>query len=288
MPVGKRYKVRCGICGSTFNKDYTSKHCRTSHPSYNVDTLPTTVCREPDQSTLSTLFGIVSHVQEQVKQPSRSPPKDTQSEQSLDEEHEPEAPVEFEEVLLREVPGNNPQSKIVQQNEMTSDEEMLDGPSPVHLNMNRDDQVDKTTSHSSDSDTENTDTVTFDLENDTECWITCYGKLRHLTSTMGECQELLSTADNADAPNPKHLLGNLVDVVQRINYQSSSLLEMAVSELTKLDAATDEEKSNNPVDYSPSERDPARRRNIMYDADRICLIEQGPFQPKLTHYRSLW
>ena len=151
MPVGRRYKVKCGICGSTFNNDYTSKHCRTSHPSYNVTTLPTTVCRESNQSTLSTLF--VSRVQEQAKSPSRSPPNDTQSDQSSDEEHQPEALIEFEEALFRrETCENDPQSEIEQQHEMTSDEEMVDKPSPEQQrNVNRDDQVDKITSESSDS-----------------------------------------------------------------------------------------------------------------------------------------
>ena len=158
---------------------------------------------------------------------------------------------------------------------MTSDEEMVDKPSPEQQrNMNRDDQVDKITSESSDSSDSSTEDTDIATENSTECWITCYGKLRHLTSTVGECQELLSTADNADAPN--HLLGDLVDIVQRINVQSSSLLKMAVNELTKLDDVPYEEKSNN--------RDPAKRRNIMSDADRIFLIEQGPLQPKLTRY----
>ena len=67
MPVGRRYKVKCGICGSTFNKDYTSKHCRNSHPNYNITTLPTTICQEPNQSSISTLLG--SHVEDQIQQP---------------------------------------------------------------------------------------------------------------------------------------------------------------------------------------------------------------------------
>jgi hypothetical protein len=158
---------------------------------------------------------------------------------------------------------------------------MLEGTS--YMNTTQDDSADKITSDSSDLDTERADEVVT-LGNNTECWITCYGKLRHLTSTFGECEELLTTADNTDVPNPRHLLGNLVDVVQRINDQSSSLLEMAVSELTKLVSIADEEKHGDSVDYSPIERDPARRRNITSDRDRVCLIEQGPFQPKLTRY----
>lgn len=60
-------------------------------------------------------------------------------------------------------------------------------------------------------------------------------------SSFRECQELLFAADNADAPNQKHLLGNLVDIVQRMNNQSSAILKMAVIELTKLEATTNEE-----------------------------------------------
>ncbi|CAB3997316.1 Hypothetical predicted protein [Paramuricea clavata] len=59
---------------------------------------------------------------------------------------------------------------------------------------------------------------------------------------------------------------------------------MAVNELTKLDDVLYEEKSNNPLDHSPIVRDPAKRRNIMSVADRICLIEQGSIQPKLMRY----
>jgi hypothetical protein len=165
---------------------------------------------------------------------------------------------------------------------MTSDEEMVDKPSPEQQrNVNRDDQVEKITSESSDSSDSSTEDTDIATENSTECWITCYGKLRHLTSTVGECQELLSTANNADAPN--HLLGDLVDIVQRINVQSSSLLKMAVNELTKLDDVPYEEKSNNPLDHSPIERDPAKRQNIMSDADRIDKTRPFPVQ---THTLS--
>ena len=66
------------------------------------------------------------------------------------------------------------------------------------------------------------------------------GNYFHLTDAIGECQDLLSTAGNLHAPNQKYLLGNLVDVVQRVKEQSSSLLEMAVSELEKIDAESDE------------------------------------------------
>jgi hypothetical protein len=102
-----------------------------------------------------------------------------------------------------------------------------------------------------------------------------------LKSTFGECEELLTTADNTNVPIPRHLLGNLVDVVLRINYQSSSLLEMGVCDLVSI---ADEKKHGDSIDYSLIERDPARGRNITWEGDKVCLMEQGPFQPKLTRY----
>lgn len=94
--------------------------------------------------------------------------------------------------------------------------------------------------------------------NDTERWTTCYGKLRHLTSTIGESEELLSTANNTDAPKPKHLLGNLVDAIQIISCQSSSLLETAISAIAKLDVST--------ADYIPMEHDPTKSK-------KYCLMQ---------------
>ena len=105
-----------------------------------------------------------------------------------------------------------------------------------------------------------------------------------LSSTFGECPELIAIAEDTDAQNSKHLPGNLVDVVQRINNQSSSLLKLALSELQKLNVAKHVEKSNDSMDYSPIERLPANKRKVLSDADRICLIKQGPFQPKLSRY----
>jgi hypothetical protein len=86
---------------------------------------------------------------------------------------------------------------------MTSEEEIIDKlPPELQRNVNCDDKIDKITSESSDSSDSSTEDTYIATENSAECWITCHGKLRHLTSSVGECQELLSTAENADAPNP--------------------------------------------------------------------------------------
>ena len=239
MPVGRRYKVKCGICGSTFNKDYTSKHCRNSHLNYNITTLPTTICQEPNQSSISTLLG--SHVEDQIQQPPQVV-IDTQPQDNP---------------LLRDQPDEAIQST---ENQSHSHYEVAENDEVVlHEN---DDEISeeitklfKTTSDSSHSETESTGSVT--IERNMEHWTTCYGKLQ--ASTIGECQELLFAADNTDAPNPKHLLGNLVDVVQRINVQSSCLTEMAISEITKLDVSTEQNHSCHPPDYIPMEHDPAKR-----------------------------
>lgn len=284
MPVGRRYKVTCGICGSTFNKDYTSKHCRTSHPSYNIETLPTTVCKDSNQPTISGLF--LSTAKEQDNKTSPSPPKDSESlKKEYQDQHvvmgekEPETPQIDEMLSAHEC---HSQLKNVTECDMVESHSNEDLTDDIHVHH----QTDETFLVNSYSDTETSTDDTATSEEDTECWITCYGKLKHLTSTISECQELFLAADNADAPNQKHLLGNLVDIVQRINDQSSSILKMAVIELTKLEATSDEEKntSKNNVDYSPVDRDPAKRQEITSDADRIWLIEQGPFQPKLARY----
>ena len=125
------------------------------------------------------------------------------------------------------------QSEIEQPNEMLSDEEMLEDASSGRVNIH-------TTSDSPNFDTDADDPDAMLSDSDTEDVVTCYGKLLHLTDAIGECQDLLSTAGNLHAPNQKYLLGNLVDVVQRVKEQSSSLLEMAVSELEKIDAESDE------------------------------------------------
>ena len=90
-------------------------------------------------------------------------------------------------------------------------------------------------------------------------------------------QEMLSAAGNTDALQTQriYLIISLVDVVRTINVQSSSFLEMAISEITKLDISADENHSCYPVDYILMEHDPAKRREISSDANRNYLIEQG-------------
>ena len=141
-------------------------------------------------------------------------------------------------------------------------------------------EVCKTTSDSSHSETETTGSGT--IEKDTERWTTYNGKLPHLASTIGECQELLSAAGKTDAPNPKHLLGDLVDVVERINVQSSLLLEMAISEITKLDISTEKTISVIPPIIFPWTM--IQQKRIKYRLMQIVIAEQGPFQLKLTRY----
>ena len=161
MPTGRRYKVRCGICGSTFNKDYTNKHCCSFHAGYNVHTLPTSLCRESNQSSLSSHFLTSVQPGEQIEQPSHSAliAEDNQHDHSLDEEHQSE-----------EI--QSPQSEIVQPSEMLSDEEMREDASPGLVNI-------YTTSDSPDSDTDADDTAVILSDSDTDV-VTCYGKLRHL------------------------------------------------------------------------------------------------------------
>ncbi len=54
-------------------------------------------------------------------------------------------------------------------------------------------------------------------------WITCFGKLSFLCGKLRECQQFVSKIENVDVPQPENLLGELVDVVERVN-QVSSLL----------------------------------------------------------------
>jgi hypothetical protein len=54
-------------------------------------------------------------------------------------------------------------------------------------------------------------------------WISCFGKLSFLCGKLRECQEFVSKIENVDVPQPENLLGELVDVVERVN-QVSSLL----------------------------------------------------------------
>jgi hypothetical protein len=55
-------------------------------------------------------------------------------------------------------------------------------------------------------------------------------------------------------------------------------------EIVEVDISTDQNYPDDPADYIPMEHNPAKSRKILSNADRNCLIQQGPFQPKLTRY----
>ena len=173
MPIGRHYKVRCGKCGSMFNKDYTNKHCRSFHKSYDVHTLPTLLRRESNQSSLSSHLLTSVQYRKQIEQPSHPAliAKDNQHDHLLDEERQ-----------LEEI--QSPQSEIEQPNKMLSDEAMLEDTSPGCVNI-------RTTSDSPNSDTDADDPDVILSNSDTEDVVTCYGKLRHLADAIGKCQELL-------------------------------------------------------------------------------------------------
>ncbi|CAB4028662.1 zinc finger MYM-type 1-like, partial [Paramuricea clavata] len=101
-------------------------------------------------------------------------------------------------------------------------------------------------------------------------WISCFGMLQHLCSNLTDCQELISKAEKIDAPQSENLLGELLDVVERANRLSSSLLSDANQALRHINLE--------------NEASVSCRRDIITDEDRVCIIKQGPFQPKLSRY----
>ena len=166
--------LQSGIRGSTFNKDYTSRHCRNSHPNYNITTLPTTTCREPNQSSLSSLLG--SREEEQIPQPPHvvidTQPQDNQ--------------------LLRDQPDEAIKSKEGQSHshdEVADNDEVEQDENDGKISEEMIEFCKTTSSH---SETERTGSVT--IEKDTERWTTCYGKLRHwhqLLENVKKCFPLL-------------------------------------------------------------------------------------------------
>ena len=92
----------------------------------------------------------------------------------------------------------------------------------------------------------------------------------------------MSKIGNVDVPQPENLLGELVDVVERVNQVSSSLLSDTQEVLAQLNA---QEKVIEDVPiFVPIDRDPGCRRPILTDEDKVYLIQQGPFQPILSRY----
>jgi hypothetical protein len=88
------------------------------------------VCRASNQCTLSTLFAS-SQVQEHE---SCSPVQHTEAPSpKSQEEHQPDALVEFEEAPLREMIVNNSQPDIVLKEQTTMDDEMLERTSYMNM-----------------------------------------------------------------------------------------------------------------------------------------------------------
>ncbi|CAB3983432.1 zinc finger MYM-type 1-like [Paramuricea clavata] len=114
-------------------------------------------------------------------------------------------------------------------------------------------------------------------------WISCFGMLQHLCSNLTDCQELISKAEKIDAPQPENLLGELLDVVERVNRLSSSLLSDTNQALRHINLEN-EASVFSSTEFTPIDRDPGCRRDIITNEDRVCMIKQGPFQPKLSRY----
>lgn len=115
-------------------------------------------------------------------------------------------------------------------------------------------------------------------------WIECFGKFSHLCSNLMECQELISKVGKLDVPQPENHLGELLDVVERLNSLSSSLLSDTNQALANIKSQQDHVPVFSSTEFIPIDRDPGCRRKILTDEDRVYMIEQGPFQPKLTRY----
>lgn len=96
----------------------------------------------------------------------------------------------------------------------------------------------------------------------------------------------MSKIGNVDVPQPENLLDELVDVVERVNQVSSSLLSDTREVLAHINAQEKviEEASTTTTKFVPIDRDPGCRRPILTDEDKVYVIQQGPFQPKLGRY----
>ena len=114
-------------------------------------------------------------------------------------------------------------------------------------------------------------------------WISCFGKLSHLCGNLLECQDLISRVEKVDAPQPDNLLGELLDVVERVCDLSTSLLSNTHQALAGINS---QEKTTEflSTKFTPINCDPGCRRRILTDKDRTYMIQQGPFQPRLKSY----
>ena len=133
-----------------------------------------------------------------------------------------------------------------------------------------------------DENSELSETVNTDAK--TVTWIECFGRLSHLCCNLMECQELISKVRKLNAPQPENLLGELLDVVERLNRLSSSLLSDTNQALANIKSQQTQVLVFSSTEFIPIVRDPGCRRKILTDDDRVYMIEQGPFQPKLTRY----
>ena len=92
----------------------------------------------------------------------------------------------------------------------------------------------------------------------------------------------MSKIRNVDVPQPKNLLGKLVDVVERVNQVSSSLQSDTEEVLAQISA---QEKVIEEVSkFVLTDRDPGCRRPILTDEDKVYVIQQSLFQPVLGRY----
>ena len=101
---------------------------------------------------------------------------------------------------------------------------------------------------------------------------------------MTECQLLVCKAENTDAPQPENLLGKLLDIVERVSRLSSALLVDTNKALTNIKSQENNVLAFSSMEFSPTDRDSGGRREIMTEEDRIYMIKQSPFQPKLSRY----
>ena len=108
-------------------------------------------------------------------------------------------------------------------------------------------------------------------------WIECFGRLSHLCCNLMECRELISKVEKLDVPQPETLLGELLDVVERLNSLSSSLLSDTNQALANIKSQQDHVPVISSTEFIPIDRDPGCRRKILTDEDRLYMIEQGPF-----------
>ena len=113
-------------------------------------------------------------------------------------------------------------------------------------------------------------------------WISCFGKLSFLCGNLGECQALVSKIRNVDVLQPENLLSKLVDVVERVNQVSSSLLSNTEEVLAQIRAQ--ENVIEKVSKFVPIDRYPGCRRPILTDKDKVYLIQQSLFLPALGRH----